>query len=637
VIGIWTLHSGGYYATDWYPATIVVAVVLVVALLVVPRPQLGRAGVVTLVAFGAYVAWSYLSVLWAQVPADALDGSNRAALYLLAFTLFAILPWRLASATAALGLFILTVATIGFVTLVRLGVDSSPAHLLSVTRLTSPIDYQNANGALWVMGAVPAVLGSADARIPKLLRALLLGGGGLLIDLALLTQSRGALIALPIVLVIGLVCIPYRRQAAIAVTAVLVSTVAPLPWLLAVFRAQRGAQVDAAVHHAALASLAHAIALFAVGAILAAPRRRPAASGWARRRRRLLAVSTIAGGGGVLAEVIGHLPRLTATHFADDDPGRLDLWRVAVKVIQSHPVVGLGQDNFEGVYLQYRHTALVVSWTHSLELRLLVHTGAIGAGLFTLFAASAVRAALARNPDAPRRSLMVMATTPALLWMLHGSIDWLWEFPVLSVPAMAGLGLAVALGRRPGDEGPPSRPKRYRWRVLTVLPVAVVAIAMVPLYLAARDVDGAQNWRKDPGGALHRLSLAGQENPLSERPDIVAGLISVARDDLATASGRFAAAVDRAPSDWFANFAIGLVDTAQGDLRGARTSLDRARSLNPTEPLIPQALARLTTANPLTFKSGQEELQPEMLALTTIGSPLDYAAVVGREVTASAR
>jgi len=54
-----------------------------------PAPILRAA----IVLFALYVLWSYLSIAWAQAPGTALEGSNRALLYLIVFSLFVMLPW----------------------------------------------------------------------------------------------------------------------------------------------------------------------------------------------------------------------------------------------------------------------------------------------------------------------------------------------------------------------------------------------------------------------------------------------------------------------------------------------------------------------------------------------------------------
>src|SRR6476620_6500672 len=90
----WTFAGGGYAPTVWYAgalALLVLAVVLAVAgqLTWPRRPPL----VAALAGLGGYTLWSFLSILWAHAPGDAVQGSHRALLYLLAFSVMALVRW----------------------------------------------------------------------------------------------------------------------------------------------------------------------------------------------------------------------------------------------------------------------------------------------------------------------------------------------------------------------------------------------------------------------------------------------------------------------------------------------------------------------------------------------------------------
>ncbi|MGH2867143.1 MAG: hypothetical protein ACRDNK_06180, partial [Solirubrobacteraceae bacterium] len=92
---VWAAHDGGYDSDTWYWGALATLGLLaaVLAGLERGRRRLPRAGRIALVLFALYVAWSYLSISWAQSPGDALQGSNRALLYMMLFTLLLILPW----------------------------------------------------------------------------------------------------------------------------------------------------------------------------------------------------------------------------------------------------------------------------------------------------------------------------------------------------------------------------------------------------------------------------------------------------------------------------------------------------------------------------------------------------------------
>ena len=92
----------------------------------------------------------------------------------------------------------------------------------------------------------------------------------------------------------------------------------------------------------------------------------------------------------------------------------------------AHPIGGLGQDNFADYYVKRRHTLEEPSWTHSLEMRLLAHTGAVGFLLFVGFLITGLRVAgtVRRRGSPLTRGVAAVAMLPLVVWLIHGSIDW---------------------------------------------------------------------------------------------------------------------------------------------------------------------------------------------------------------------
>jgi O-antigen ligase len=446
-----------------------------------------RKGWAAVAALAAYVAWSYLSITWAAAPEVAMAGSHRALLYLGCFTLFVALPgcWRLGR--RAVDVFILGVAIAGVVTALRLVTGSHLENMFAGPLLSAPIGYHNASAALWTMAALPALLGASRSELPAPLRGLLLGTSALLMHLAVLSQSRGWLFTLPVIVSVMAVLSPNRFRLALGAAGVALATVVVLPQLLAVFGRGGGGDPlavgpDLAIQamHAARSSLAASLVLACIGTAAAWADRRflPAPTATIAPTTRLRArpwmavvcvVALLSGIVGAASRVViddpaGLLGRAWA-RFQDFRPeaargetnrftavgtGRYDIWRVSLEVVAEHPVGGLGQDNFAASYQQGRRNLFETQrWTHSLWLRLLVHTGVVGLVLFALFLVTALVAAGHRLRASTRRerALVAAALVPLTVWLVQGSIDWFWELPALSLPAFAGLGLAVAMGR----------------------------------------------------------------------------------------------------------------------------------------------------------------------------------------------
>ena len=692
VVGLfvyWTAHEGGYLPTTWGPSALVVLGLLVAAVVGIgfDRLRLSRPGAVALGALAAYTAWSYLSIAWAASPGDALDGSNRTLLYLLTFALFALLPWREWTAATVMSAFALALGAVAVVQLVRLGAADTAPSLFKGGRLESPLGYVNATAAAFMAETVLAVALAARRELPAVVRGLLLACASASLAIAVLAESRGWLFALPVVVVVTFALVPGRLRLALWTAPVALACLASLSPLLDVFRrsdeadspeAAARALADAAGHASSVALLL-AGAVFVVGVALALLDRRVRLSDGATRGANrvaafvtaIAAVAVVAGG---LVATDGRPDRKLsdywdrsqgyqettrgASRFGAVGSNRPDFWKSSWDAFTAHPVGGLGQDNWGDFYLRERDSDEQPRWTHSLELRLLAHTGAVGFLLFGAFLVAVVAAALrGRGPGRPRApggdaaqaahattapsvtataapvspfaaALAAIGLLPALVWLAHGSIDWFWEVPALSGPAFAFAGLATAVTRAPLAAGASSSPASAqgdgaaRWRPLIAVGAGglalLAALTLALPYLAEREtVDAAQSWHERPADAISRLNRAADLNPLSARADLTAGVIALELGEARLARMRFDRAVERDPDDWFAHFGRGLAETALGDRAAAAEDYRVAHALSPREALVDEALRRIDGRRPLSAAEAFAVLREQVNSLTS--------------------
>ena len=638
----WSLDDGGYGATRWMIGALVMAILLAMGAWAIGSRLAApsRATSIAAGALAAFTLWSFASILWADAPGAALEGSQRTLLYLLTFVLFALLPWTPRALLAGVGAFVAVVTGVALITLLRVGGGQDPSQLLIEARLAEPLGYQNATAALWTMAALPALGLAVRRESTWALRGASLAAAGLLIGLAVMSQSRGWLVALPILALVALATHPERWRwlaGAICVGAVVLAWSGALLEPYAVGGGARPAgtatELRAALKDAAAALWAIVAVLLALGAALGLAERRqraPLPAPWLRRASRpagagLAAIIAIGGVVAVLAATDGRpTARLDSawTSFSDIESTaggegasrftalgstRYDFWRVAVDAWRAHPAAGLGQDNFAQAYLVGRRSELEEPrWTHSLWLRLVTHTGLVGALLFVAFLAAALWAANPWRSPAPdpsrRRAAAALALLPAAVWLVHGSVDWLWEFPALSVPALALLGAAGAAQR---DRAGAAEPVRDRSRLVAAGAAAGALLTfavIVPSYIAARDVTwAATHWGADRAAAYARLDRARALNPLGQRASLTEGVIAVRAGEPGRARRALTRAARREPRDWFARFELGLLASARGDERDATRQLTVARARNPRDPLVAMALARARGPNPVSF------------------------------------
>ncbi|HEY6396140.1 MAG TPA: O-antigen ligase family protein [Solirubrobacteraceae bacterium] len=636
---LWAAHDGGYDADTWYWGAFVV-LALVAAMLGglfgAPR-SLSTTTKVALGAFAAYAAWSLLSITWAGYPGDALTGSNRALLYVLIFALFCLSRVGVKEALRLLLVWVLGVGAIAAVILVQIALGHHAGSIFSEGTLVAPTGYHNASPALFTSAALVAVALAARRGLPALLRGALLtiACGGL--ELALMSQSRGWLFTLPFVLLAALAVTRDRlRVAAIAILPVVGALVA-LPALLGIYRASAGGTAPASVflrasRHAGTVGLLACAGVLVIGLLLAVVDARVPAPSLSRRSRWAIggcaaALVIAAAGVGANLATHGHPIRFVArewhgfttptnasssvSHFADVGSGRYDAWRVSLDALLAHPIGGLGQDNFPDYYIRHRHTVQELQWTHSLEFRLLAHTGLVGAALFLVFLVAATLAALAsrRRSGGLTASVAAIAVLPALVWLIHGSVDWFWEMPALTGPALGFLAMAGSL--RGGSEQTEARAVRRLRLPRGVLAaaaalglLATVAVLAFP-YLSVREVSTASDLRgRAPAAALHDLTIAAELDPLSAVPGRLGGTIALENGLYRTAQRRFDQATAREPGGWYAWLGTGLAASAMGERALAHQDFVRAHEINPAQWAVQQALSRVSGPNPLTPSEG---------------------------------
>jgi hypothetical protein len=610
--------EGGFRGTTWMPALLLLTAVLFVCLVALPRPRPSRAALVALLLLTAYGAWSLLSVLWAGQEELAWDAGNRTLLYAVILALCALWPLRGDAAAFVLGAYGLGVAAIALVELLKVpGADQAVQYFYEA-RLAEPVGYTNANVALWMLGMLPCTILAGRRGVPAPLRGLFLGAACLLAGAALLGQSRGWLIALPVTAVIAVVVVPGRGRTIVSLAAVGAGLLIALRPLLDVYRDWHPLQPTGDTYDAALGMLLLASALLVIlGTIVAVLDRRVELP--ARTARRI--------SGGVVAALVlvacagfvgyaaverspiavagdhwdefkqgGAAPQQVSSRFsASSSTYRFDYWRIAWREFRKAPMVGAGADNFGRAYQKQGESPQTPRYPHSTELVALAETGLIGAVLlFGAFAAALVAAL----PALRRADLAGVAAGTGVLmfayWLVHGSLDWLWEFPGLAGPAMLGLGVAMACARGLREE-PAVAAAQVPRRALAVAAACalLVAASVVPPWLSEREQRrGTKIAAQSPDAALDHLDRAASLNPLSPLPDKAAGIIELRRQRYGEAERKLRAALERDPGDSGLYLLLGVLASNDGRQREGVRLVREAVRMAPLDEVAYESLER---------------------------------------------
>lgn len=619
----WSWSYGGFLATHWYPGA--VAFVLLLAALVVGGRvsvrELPRSVQIALGAFALFTAWSFASIAWADAQGVAWEGANRTLLYLAMFAVPALSRLHGRRALLVVSVWTVGILVLAVWVLVKLPDAVGPGRAVLGPGLAAPIGYANAEACLWLMAAWPALVLSSRAALPPVLRGLFAGAAVILFDVAILGESRGAVVAVCICLVVLLVALPGRVRMLAALVPVGLGLAVTAPHVIDVSAARRAAGTpigDIASLATPVLGVALLVAVFVASllATIAALRTRlpPPSDATVRRVNAAVlaaaAVAVLLGSAGFVA-VTGN-PIDTAQDKwesfklgATVDPAtgsvrgfggaRYDYYRVALDVIAEHPVRGVGADNFAQDYAQHGRALEFPSYVHSIELRTLLHTGIVGVLLLAVALGAALLGALRAARAGPPLAAAAAAAAAMVFvqWLVQGSADWFWEFPALGGAAFAMLGVACGALPRRAAIAPGRAPRVLRLGAAAGAGALVVAccVSLAGPWMSAIEVQRAGRvWPADADAAFRQLGVAADLNPLSPRPALTEGTIALRLGRLDHARAAFARALQRDPRDSYAPLALGAIASQRGDRRQALAYLRRAARANRQDAITSGAL-----------------------------------------------
>ncbi len=605
---VYAFRGGGSYdLVSFEEQGLVIWFVLAVgiALGVLPRRRPARSLLLLLAALAAYAAWTALSLLWSDSGELTMVEVARSLDYLGLVALIGALIDRDTGRPAAAGLWfgamsVCVIAVGGRLAPGVFGKDTVDVFLHS-DRLSYPFGYWNAMAAWGAMCIALGIAWSAHES-SRILRAAALGLVPVAATMIYMTYSRAGLFGVGLAVISA---IAFSRNRLTALVHTLIAAAGSALAIVAV----RGAPAIAhntgtAGAGGVLGALAFGVALSAAVALL---------TGWAgtdrwrmpsRGRGPIALVATIA----VLIPLAAAGPRLashawhsfTRTNTAGSitnptarlsnlSSSRYPVWKAAVKAFRARPGQGSGAGTFEFWWNEHGSTGEFLRDTHNIWLQNMAELGIPGLLLIVAIAIAALAVAAHARFRARRSSTAGVAAAflaVFVVYLLHASVDWMWESTAVTVLALAGV--AVVGARLAGKRLRLSLPLR----VLFVAFAATAAIAQLPGILSTNDLRRSQSAVRAGNGpaALALARDAVRAEPWSASAHEQQALVLEAGGRLQQAKGQETIAISDEPDNYGHWLIRSRIEAELGQLGLAVHDYLRAYQLRPHSEVF--ALAR---------------------------------------------
>lgn len=596
---LYALRGGGSYdivTFEEYGLAIWWVVAIAIALGLLPRRRPPWPVVVLIGALAAYAAWTGLSLIWTQSAELTTEELARSLDYLGLVVLVGLSlnreTWRPAAAGLGFGALLICVVAVG----TRLdpsvfGRDQLDA-LLHSDRLSSPFGYWNSVGAWGAMCTALTLTWSAhDDFLAR--RSLALAFVPVAGTAIYLTYSRAA-IAGTVVALLAVFVMSRNRIASLLHIAIAAAGTA----LVIVAVRHSFAIARAAGTHGALLVLGALLLAAAACASVAILTRALQIDQW-RVPRPLVRPLLIAAAILVVVPGVALGPRLasdawhsftrTRTAGTSTNPTarliglsgtRYAVWKSALDDFEAHPLVGTGAGTFAFWWNQHGTTGEEVRDVHNIWLQNLAELGVPGLLLIIAVAVAALlTGALARVRARRTASAGIAGALLAvfIVYLLHASVDWMWESTAVTVFALAAI--AIASARLSGE---PIR-LRLRWRLALALAAAVFGIVQLPGLLSTAEIRRSQAAERSgqASAALAWARDAVSAEPWSASAHQQEGLVLESAGRLKPAKQQLTAAISDEPYNYRHWLIRSRIETELGQLTAAVADYARARELRP--------------------------------------------------------
>ncbi|HEX4365053.1 MAG TPA: O-antigen ligase family protein [Solirubrobacteraceae bacterium] len=595
LIVVLSFSSGGSLPGATALTTLVLGVLLVVRV-ALRAPTLAMPSRARLACGGAIVllvGWVLLSSAWSHALARAILDYDRVLLYLFAFLLLGLGGRRsgdLRLLVRAIAVAAVVVCLCALIT--RLLPDVWPiAPSADADRLNYPLGYWNALGLLSAIGFVLCLALTSDARESRLVQALSAAALPVLGTTLLLTFSRGSIaVCLLGTLAMLLVGRPRAALSGLAVAVPTVGIAVAVAYSADLLASSHPTSSAAASQGLGVAVVVVLCIAFAAAGRLALVRYDDPA--FARRLAARIPRSPIAAGAlavGVLliALAIGVPGEIDHQYhdFINDtgrsgqdqrgrltsagNNGRAELWKVALAAFSDEPLHGYGASTF-GLQLDHRGTGEIkVEDAHSLYLESLAELGIVGfllvCGVLALVLGAFFKAA--RGPD---RALGGALFGAGLAWALEAGLDYMWEYPAITLWLFAAGGLALTARRAATAPRPVRSAVSRRRHVVLAGGVGLACLGLLVLPWRAYRSDGPLRGAQrafashDCPSTISDAQRAIAALPARPEPYVLMGYCQAMMHQPQLALSAMKQAVKRDPDNWTTHFGLAIARASAG-------------------------------------------------------------------------
>jgi hypothetical protein len=596
---VYALRGGGSYDIVTFEENGLVlwlALGLGIACGLLPRSRPSGMQLLLLAVLLAYVGWTACSLLWTSSSERTFEEIARTLDYLgLAALLCAIVDrstWRSAAAGLGTGALVVCVIAVGSRLAPSVFGHDHVDAVLHIDRMSFPFGYWNAVAA-WGAMCTTIALGWSAHESSRVRRAIALAFVPFAVLTTYLTYSRAGLAgtALGVVVVFA-----FSRSRLSVLVHALVAGAGSAVAILAVRGTSQIAN-GTGTHGAGgvVGALAFAICVCVAGALAT----RAGRLDDRRVPRRAARGMTVVAGTLVLiaAGVFGPHLASRAWHSFKQPPTlqnnatttarlstlsgtRYQVWKQAVKAFDAHPADGLGAGTFAFWWNEHATDQESLLDVHNIWLQNLAELGIPGLLLIVGVVASAFGVLVAVRRRARRTVSAGVATAfggAFVVYLLHASVDWMWESTAVTVLALAGVAI---VGARLGEE---RTRLRLPVRALLALLAGCAAIAQLPGLVSTSEIRSSQNAARS---GEYQLAVSWAQHAIDAEPWSAdayeqRGLVLESMGRLGEAAAALRHATTDEPLNYEHWLILARVETESDHLDAATRDYDRARSLAP--------------------------------------------------------